>query len=374
MTGRGRTDPMAERERALGLYRGCLLGGAVGDALGAPIEFFNIDEIRRYFGREGLTHYVPAFGGVGRITDDTQMTLFTAEGLLRAWVRGTLKGISSFPGVVSSAYIRWLETQGEKTDQGLEDEPDDEKGWLIQHRKLFDRRAPGLTCLSAIKEMESVGRPARNDSKGCGGVMRVAPVGLFMARRGRDYQGSAFGTGCELSALTHGHPSGILPGGVLAALTFSLVEGKSLRDALREAKAMLVGHRDADETLLALARAEALADSSIDKEEAIERLGQGWVAEEALAIAVYCVLVSDNFRDAVLLSINHSGDSDSTGAITGNLMGAMLGEAAIPPEWLEPLELRDVIAEIAEDLYGYIDWAMGESHVRDRIWPKYPGF
>ena len=374
MTGRGRTDPLAERERALGLYRGCLLGGAVGDALGAPIEFFNINEIHRYFGREGLTHYVPAFGGVGRITDDTQMTLFTAEGLLRAWVRGTLKGISSFSGVVSRAYIRWLETQGEKTDRGLEDEPDEEKGWLIQHRELFDRRAPGLTCLSALKEMEGVGRPARNDSKGCGGVMRVAPVGLLMARRGRDYQGSAFSTGCELSALTHGHPSGILPGGVLAALTFSLVGGKSLRDALRDAKAMLVGHRDADETLLALARAEALADSLIAKEEAIERLGQGWVAEEALAIAVYCALVSDNFRDAVLLSINHSGDSDSTGAITGNLMGAMLGEAAIPPEWLEPLELRDVIAEIAEDLYDFLDWRMSDRQVQDRIWPKYPGF
>jgi len=101
--------------------------------------------------------------------------------------------------------------------------------------------------------------------------------------------------------------------------------------------------------------------------ETVEQIGQGWIAEEALAISVICALAfPDDFRRAVLLAVNHSGDSDSTGAITGNILGAFLGVGAIPPEWLDRLELRDEIGTIATDL-----------HTRfrddDEWWQKYPG-
>ena len=113
-------------------------------------------------------------------------------------------------------------------------------------------------------------------------------------------------------------------------------------------------------------------------EEAIARLGQGWIAEEALAISIYCALVARNFKHGVILAVNHDGDSDSTGAIVGNLLGAMHGVKTIPAEWLEPLELRDVITELAEDLYAFKDWAIGEysdnEELNQRIWRKYPGF
>lgn len=89
---------------------GCLLGGAVGDALGAPIEFISLGEIRRQFGVSGIRDYAPAYGRIGAITDDTQMTLFTAEGLLRAWVRHAGKGICNTVGVIHHAYLRWLLT------------------------------------------------------------------------------------------------------------------------------------------------------------------------------------------------------------------------------------------------------------------------
>ncbi len=94
-------------------YRGCLLGGAVGDALGASVEFLSLGEIRARFGAAGIRDYAPAYGRIGAITDDTQMTLFTAEGLLRAHNRGTQKGIVHTPTVVHHAYLRWLETQSE---------------------------------------------------------------------------------------------------------------------------------------------------------------------------------------------------------------------------------------------------------------------
>src|SRR5690606_25651288 len=77
-------------------FLGCLLGGAVGDALGAPVEFMNRASILKSFGPNGITQYASIYGGLGTITDDTQMTLFTAEGLLRAWVRGCFKGVTDY--------------------------------------------------------------------------------------------------------------------------------------------------------------------------------------------------------------------------------------------------------------------------------------
>lgn len=105
--------------------------------------------------------------------------------------------------------------------------------------------------------------------------------------------------------------------------------------------------------------------------EAIEQLGEGWIAEEALAIAVYCALVADSFQEGVLLAVNHGGDSDSTGAIAGNLLGALYGVRSIPQYWLDGLELQGVIAEVAGDLWECREWKTGQA---DRLWGKYPGW
>jgi hypothetical protein len=93
----------------------------VGDALGAPVEFMSRAAILRQFGPDGITDYAPAYGGLGKITDDTQMTLFTAEGLLRAWVRESARGIpATYAGVTAHAYQRWLATQGERPRDGVD--------------------------------------------------------------------------------------------------------------------------------------------------------------------------------------------------------------------------------------------------------------
>ena len=359
-------------------FRGCLLAGAAGDALGASVEFMSAAEIRRRFGPAGITRYAPAYGGLGRITDDTQMTLFTAEGLLRTYVRGCLRGVSSPSSVVARAYLRWLHTQGEGTagdDLALQDPP----GWLIGQPALHSCRAPGNTCLSALRATRRPGEPARNDSKGCGGVMRVAPVGLFVHRSERpEPVRAAFELGTELAALTHGHPSGSLSAGVFAATLVSLLVGASLREALAAARVPLRASPDHEETLAALDAAERLAGSTVAPAEAIERLGQGWVGEEALAISVYCALVAGDLEAGVVLAVNHGGDSDSTGAITGNLLGLVHGVETIPAEWLDPLELREVITEIADDLLDFPGWPLseygGDPDFTARTWKKYPGF
>jgi ADP-ribosylglycohydrolase len=111
--------------------------------------------------------------------------------------------------------------------------------------------------------------------------------------------------------------------------------------------------------------------------EQVEKLGGGWIAEEALAISIYCALVASDFENGVVLAVNHGGDSDSTGAITGNLLGALLGLDVIPQRWREPLELRDVIEHVADDLFEYPTWNIGECVTggdNERIWARYPGW
>ena len=350
-------DPIARNR-----FRGCLLGGAVGDALGAPVEFMDLAAIRKQFGHQGIRDYAPAYGKLGAITDDTQMTLFTAEGMLRAFVRMRMRGIGPvFTSVSARAYLRWLLTQGYQCDAEAVDKP---TGWLIGHQELFDCRAPGNTCIAALREMKRPGDPASNESKGCGGVMRVAPVGMVMAQWEGDISDEmtkkAFDIACSLAGITHGHPTGQLAAGVLAAIVALVLNGMPLTEAIEKAKAQLCLHPGHLETMLAIERAQLLAECEPNQPDAIQKLGEGWVAEEALAISLYCALCAEDFEAGVVLAVNHNGDSDSTGAITGNLLGALYGVESIPPRWLSSLEMRDVIMAMADDLATFPEWDVGE--------------
>lgn len=313
-------------------YRGCLLGGAVGDALGAGIEFESLAEIRHKYGPSGITGYVPAYGRTGAITDDTQMTLFTAEGLLRD-SRRPASGRDP-AAALWRAYRRWLRTQGGT--------PGD--GWLGGQQFLQHGRAPGLTCLGALRAGRpgAVGVPV-NHSKGCGGVMRVAPIGLA--------GGDPFTLGCQAAALTHGHSSGYLAAGALALMVSELVLGADLREAVAAAIGRLEHADGAGEVSAALTAAVRAAEQGPLSADAVAFLGQGWTGEEALAIATHCALTATSFRSGVMHAVNHSGDSDSTGAICGNLLGAALGAAAIDDDLLSGLEGCDVITQVADDLH-----------------------
>src|SRR5262249_37421461 len=251
----------------------------------------------------GITGYDAAYGRRGAITDDTQMTLFTAEGLLRAIARRRHKGVCHPASVIHHAYIRWLRTQGEWSRSHFsQDEMD---GWLIGAPGLHSRRAPGNTCLSALRgeEMGEMQRPL-NNSKGCGGVMRVAPVGLMA-----EDEEEAFSHGCKAAAITHGHPSGYYSAGSFAAIIYHLMSETSLPEAVELALRILERPENEEHEECAEAVHQAVAlwgDGGLKPSpEVIERLGGGWVGEEALAISLYCALAAqDDFaRGALLRSI-----------------------------------------------------------------------
>lgn len=351
--------------RAVGArVRGCLLGTAVGDALGWPVEFESLSRIRARYGPDGIQEFDPrAPGGLGAVTDDTQMTLFTAEGVLRSTTARCADAGAPSDAVVHSpdqivmwrAYRRWLATQGLRSGPHGAVAESAEPGWLIGVRALHQRRAPGTTCLSALERslpMDSGDGVLRagNQSKGCGGVMRVAPIGCVACD-------DAFTSAAGAAALTHGHPSGYLSAGAYAHMLQAVIHhGVTLRDAARDALDRLARERGHAETTRALGRALALAEASGDPTaERVESLGAGWTGEEALAVGLYCALVARDFAHGVRLAVNHSGDSDSTGSIAGGLLGAAFGEGAIPAAWRGAVELRDELRAVAADLVRGFD-------------------
>ncbi|MGW4768217.1 ADP-ribosylglycohydrolase family protein [Nocardia sp. NPDC004278] len=343
--------------------RGSLLGGAVGDALGWPIEFLELNQIRERYGIEGVQGYLPQHdaGAPQQITDDTQMTLFTAEGLLRC-----APGADPVPAL-RRAYLRWLRTQRQ---DGPAVEVD---GWLASLPFLYATRAPGNACMSGLSQQTrgylapyplGEAGPVNPGSKGCGTVMRSAPFGL--AGMGPDL---AFTAAARSAQLTHGHPTGYLAAGALAALIDRVVSGVELPIALRQTITQLTTYPAGAETAAALNLAAELAEQPASAEQ-VERVGAGWIAEECLAIAVYCALYAartGDVRRALLLSVNHSGDSDSTGAVTGNLIGATHGFSAMPRDWMSGVEGCDVLIQVADDLV--LNYFVGD---RSILGDRYP--
>ncbi len=338
-------------------YMGCLQGGAIGDALGAPIEFYSLDEIRTRFGKKGIKDYIEYQGNKGEFTDDTQMTLFTAEALLRGEYRSVFNGIKgTLNALAHQSYLRWLHTQDIPASYQNENEGnyDIERGWLMKQKELNKKRAPGKTVLAALQG----GRAGRinnpiNNSKGCGTVMRIAPVGLM-------YYGNrkkAFTIACDFAAITHGHPTGYLCAGFLASVISDLAINTDLRKSIENAIGILKKWDNYNETLNAIENCLKLfEDIKSDKveliAETIEKLGNGWIAEEALSMSLFaCLVYKNNFKNGVLFAVNHGGDSDSTGAITGNILGLINGLEQIPDKWIERLLAQDIVKQMGEDLH-----------------------
>ena len=303
------------------------MGLAIGDALGAPVEFLRLPEIKNLYGRDGITDFHEWRGfKPGSYTDDTQMSLASAIGCIRACQRWRDRGICHSASVVYQCYLEWLESQND----------------------LGQRRGSGNTCLRALQsgKMGTI-KEKINDSKGCGGVMRAAPAGLaFPPDR-------AFQEGAEYAAITHGHPSGYLTAGFLSAMISYIIEGKPLAEAIDLCIGQLTRYDGYSETLEKIKLAQKLSVSQKSPEESIQIIGEGWVGEEALAISLYCSLkFSDNFKRGTLAAVNHSGDSDSTGSITGAILGSLLGVESIPGAWVRKVEGSDRIKKIANDMYS----------------------
>ncbi len=339
-------------------YEGCLLGGAIGDAYGAPVEFMKLKRIKKLFGEKGLTKLIAnnKYGGI-RFTDDTQLTLFTADGLLRSAVKD---GKVSYPpdyDTMFASYRNWYKVCCQNKDV--------KNGWISKIKGLRGEKCSGKTIMSTLSQAKkgSLSHPI-NQSKSCGGVMRSAPIGLMYNKNPEE----AFDVAVNATALTHGHPISYLAAGVYAAMIANLVNGESIYDSITNSMQILRKQEHSEELCEIIDKAIDLAfNDQIEPQVAMKELGHGWDADEAVAMAVYASLKTPNNYEQVLInSINHDGDSDTVASIAGGIVGTALGIEKIPSHLRKKVAMERVIIDVARDLFN----APGSIKKAEKKYPK----
>ena len=293
---------------------GMMLGLALGDALGAPVEFWELKGIRERYGPDGIQELPsPAL-----FTDDTQMTLAVAEALIAAGHQD----LGAIMAAISQEFVAWLHS------------PEND-------------RSPGGACLYGARQIEA-GVPwwksGKPNSKGCGAAMRVAPIGFLYQHDLPKLRQVAAAS----ALITHHHPTAQLAAVGAAFLVKLALDRIPPEEMLPTLELETHGQvRDFDQALDRLE--EALEMTSPDA--ALAHIGEGWVAEEAVPMALYCFLKSpDDFLTTIRRGANTQGDSDSIACIAGGISGAYLGVRALPPEWIGRLEKSDYLADVAHRL------------------------
>jgi ADP-ribosylglycohydrolase len=301
-------------------FLGCLLGVAIGDALGFPVERLSLAQIHRRYGPEGVRDFVSGERyPPGTYSDDTQLTLATARALLQAG-EGNLDQIAE---ALALEYLAW-------------------------YRSPESARGPGRTTLAACANL-SAGIPWREsgirESKGCGSAMRVAPIGLYF----HGDKEKLIAVARASSVITHAHPTGV-GAAVLNAYTVAcLLDGVAPGDLLHELLPM------ASSASAELAAVLGIVQSygRLGPAAAFAQIGETGSAEEVFASAVFCFLRKpEDFRATVLAAANSNGDSDSIAAMAGGFSGACNGVQGIPEKWLQAVENRQEIEELSLALHA----------------------
>jgi ADP-ribosylglycohydrolase len=299
-----------------------MFGAGGGDTLGAAVEFDTLEHILHQYGPLGIQepdgfYGFPAFC----ITDDSQQSIAVGEGLIAAVGEGL-----TIEGIRREVWHRL-------------------KDWHASQRDPKQRRAPGATSLQSLagNTAGSLAHPL-NHSSSCGGMMRAHPIGILYAGQ----PDAAYEVGVETAVLTHGGELGVHAAGMFAAIVSELCDGKSLTEAYATSEALT--KRFGPSFLVDLTQRAMTATPQPFITPCIG-LGLGWDGHEALALGLYAARChEDSYLTGVRLSANHDGDTDSTASITGALLGARLGLAAIPREWTQRLERRADLARIANTL------------------------
>ena len=344
-------------------FRGCLLGGAIGDAIGYPVETMNWNQIRAEYGAHGITHLpINEERNEALFSDDTQMAIMTVDGLLWADKKAKERGVYAYTSSLFYCYQKWLYTQtGRFADKNY--------GFLLggeilKNKELFSRRTPDKVCLSTLEgciggKYGTMNRPI-NNSNGTGAVMRAVPIGLYFYNDPK----MAFRIGAESGAITHGHPDAYLPAGYVACLIAHLIRGKDLESAIVRALQELETWPNHEATRDLIEKARTLAaqmnrNEDLLKETEMEManridlaaIGLGETGAEVIALAVYCALrYADDFKKAILLAVNQVGNSDTVAAVCGSILGTYLGMEELPYPWVNRIECSILLVHGADKL------------------------
>lgn len=311
-------------------YKAVIWGLACGDALGKPTEFMGMDGIRSRFGENGIQHINQT---KGLFTDDTQMAVALAEGLLDAHDNG-VRDMAIPEDVMPYVAERFVE-------------------WAFGPK---NNRAPGNTCMAGCRGLRD-GKPwtesGVKNSKGCGSAMRAAPLGLvYKADQLKEISLAS-------SLVTHGHQAAQEAAHVAALAVRLLLDGESPENLVER---LLSEATDPDLRKL-LILVEPYVKIALEHPDLIDThlsrhgLGESWVGDEAVASALYCFLLAhergEGYVETVRYGANTVGDSDSIACIAGSFAGAYwgLGKKGVPQDWIDKVEDTKELGDLAQRLY-----------------------
>lgn len=345
----------------LNAYRGCLLGMAVGDAMGYPVDSLTLKEICRNYGPNGLLGYEPV-NGYADVTSYTQLAAFTINGLLIALTRGQLSGrMAPYVKYVGLSSREWMASQ---RPWGR---PDRTFCWLLQQPEICRRRCMDTRMMDTLtRETLGTMETPVNSSSNPTSLTTAIAAGLFYDPDRLD-QTELDRLGAETVSLTHGNPQAFLTGAALAhIISRCLCEPQiPLKRLVMETVHTIrqqFGHQYSQCNELAglLHMAVTLGTgSSYTSYEVMEKF-HCETAPQVLAGAVYsCIFGGEDFDASMIAAVNHSGRSTAVGAITGAILGIRHGEEALPEDCMQYLEPAELLCELADDLYHGCPMEMG---------------
>ena len=289
-------------------FCGCLLGLAVGDAVGTTVEF----RPRATFPLvTDMTGGGPFKLNAGEWTDDTSMALCLATSLVET---GRFDARDQM-----QRYSRWMDS-----------------GYLSSNGRCFDI---GVTVRRALGRFKTTGEPFSGstdpESAGNGCLMRLAPVPMFFC----DDRDACIAMSGESARTTHAATECIEASQLFGAMLYKAIAGASKEE-------ILFGHGFNEITSAALS---LIAEGKYASKDEVDIRGSGYVVE-SLEAALWCFFKADNFRDAILLATNLGEDADTTAAICGQIAGAFYGESGIPVGWVDQLAMAREISRLADRL------------------------
>jgi len=329
-------------------YRGCLLGLAVGDALGYTVDSKSWWDIQREYGPNGLLGYDLQNQEYAPVSSYTQIAAFLSNGLLLSVARGK----NDILRYAKLALREWTRSQLFPRD------PEESFCWvakLSQFRRQYCMDARMLDNLRQ-EAYGTVDEP-KNDNSAPGALTGAVAVGMFY--QPKRISPEQVGTlAADIIALTHGNPETFLSGVVLAYTIAGILQepDRSLADQFRQAIAVMAGQfRDrfpqADAVARQLRNAVALAQSdTVHPQQGMEQL-MCLDGVQCLAGAMFaCLVWPEDFDSAIITAVNHSGASAAVGAMAGAILGAKLTEDALPEFYLESLECTEILTHLADDV------------------------
>lgn len=352
-------------------FCGCLLGLAVGDAMGYPVDERTWRQIREDYGPGGLQGY-DLVNGYADITSYTQLAAFTCNGLLLAMTRGQLRGkLAPLANYIGVSDREWA------VSQKPWGRPARCYCWLTCVPELCRRRCMDTRMLDTLSR-PTLGTPETpiNSDNTPGGLTAAIAVGLFH-RQAHLSMAELDRLGAEAVALTHSGALAFLSGAALAHIVSLCLSDTSvpLREAVQSAASAVkeqFGHQysQAYELGNLLSLALALADDPATPPVQVMEKLQCSSAAQVLAGAVYAMLIGEkSFDTAMITAVNHSGRSCAVGAITGAILGLRMGETALPEFYLDCLESAQTLRELAADMFSGCSMTR-ESKLFDLDWDR----